>query len=246
MKRWINRRELLGRSTAAGLGALLARPAEAAEPLKACLVSGSKEYRSAESLAWLHEHLERSHPVRCSRVFGEDRGTGLPGLEALAGADVMVLFARRVTLPPDQLRAVQEFCRSGRGIVGIRTASHAFQNWPEYDREVQGGNYKGHFSDGPACKVSLAEGAGEHPVLAGVRPFSSPSKLYRNTGLAGDVTLLLNGDIPDHHEPVAWTRSYGKTRVFYTSLGGPEDFQNETFRRLVLNALFWAGRRSEK
>jgi hypothetical protein len=34
--------------------------------------------------------------------------------------------------------------------------------------------------------------------------------------------------------------------VFYTALGHPQDFQEESFRRLVVNALFWtAGREPE-
>jgi type 1 glutamine amidotransferase len=43
-------------------------------------------------------------------------------------------------------------------------------------------------------------------------------------------------------EPLAWTHAYGPrgARVFYTSLGGPEDFQNPAFRRLLLNGMLWA------
>ncbi len=35
----------------------------------------------------------------------------------------------------------------------------------------------------------------------------------------------------------------GGGRVFYTSLGGVDDFQNETFQTLIVNALFWAAGR---
>ena len=42
-------------------------------------------------------------------------------------------------------------------------------------------------------------------------------------------------------QPVAWTRSYGpnKARVFYTSLGAPEDMRIADARRLLLNAVKW-------
>ena len=49
--------------------------------------------------------------------------------------------------------------------------------------------------------------------------------------------------IPDAPtEPVAWSRLSGlrQSRVFYTSLGGPEDFQNAAFQRLLLNGILWA------
>jgi len=32
----------------------------------------------------------------------------------------------------------------------------------------------------------------------------------------------------------------GSSRVFYTSLGHPGDFDNTAFRRLLRNAVFWA------
>jgi type 1 glutamine amidotransferase len=51
---------------------------------------------------------------------------------------------------------------------------------------------------------------------------------------------LLTGSIPGKDpEPVAWTNMYGKSRVFYTSLGHPDDFKNEHFRKLLINAAFW-------
>jgi hypothetical protein len=45
--------------------------------------------------------------------------------------------------------------------------------------------------------------------------------------------------------PVAWTRSYssdsGKQgRAFTTTMGSSQDLQNEAFRRLLVNASFWA------
>ncbi len=43
------------------------------------------------------------------------------------------------------------------------------------------------------------------------------------------------------HEPVTWTNTHiGGGRVFYTSLGHPDDFQVPAFRRLLLNGVYWA------
>jgi len=51
----------------------------------------------------------------------------------------------------------------------------------------------------------------------------------------------LIGTIPDKEpEPVAWTNRYKNSRIFYTSLGHPDDFQNPHFRRMLINAVFWA------
>jgi type 1 glutamine amidotransferase len=50
----------------------------------------------------------------------------------------------------------------------------------------------------------------------------------------------LTGTIPNADpEPIAWTNRYGKSRIFYTSLGHEDDFKNENFVRLLANAVEW-------
>lgn len=213
-------------------------------PLKVCLVSGSAEYNSDESLAAFQKHLEANYNAVCSRAFAKDKGDDLPGVEALDTCDVMVLFTRRLTLPPEQMGRVKKYVDAGRPIVGMRTASHAFQNWqPEvkaFDHEVLGGSYEGHYGKDELAQVRFAEKGRAHPVLAGVKPFTTMGKLYKNANLAPDVTVLLTGATKDFSEPVAWVRAHKGGRIFYTSLGVPEDFKNENFRRLLVNAVFWA------
>ena len=50
----------------------------------------------------------------------------------------------------------------------------------------------------------------------------------------------MTGKWQEHVEPVAWTRQYGQSRVFFTSLGHPGDFQSPAFCTLLINALHWA------
>src|SRR3954451_25335329 len=130
-------------------------------PLKVCLVSGSLEYDSDKSLAILQKHLETGFPVACSRAFRKT-DNDLPGLEGLDTCDVMVLFTRRLTISGAQLERVKKYCLAGKPVVGIRTASHAFQKWLELDKEVLGGNYKGHYPAGPAAMIEVKIDA--HPI----------------------------------------------------------------------------------
>jgi type 1 glutamine amidotransferase len=125
----------------------------------------------------------------------------------------------------------------------LRTASHAFQKWLELDHLVLGGDYQGHYGSGQMTKISIARGAAEHPILKDVEPFETPSKLYKNPKIADDTSLLLTGTIPEHTEPVAWTRKNRGGRVFYTSLGGPDDFQMTVFQTMLVNAIFWTAER---
>jgi len=224
-------------------GAVLA--ADSAGPLKVCLVSGSLEYKSNESLAAFQQYLETHYRAKCSRAFIE--GTNeehLPALENLADCDVMLLFTRRLKLSGEQLERLKSYCQSGKPIVGVRTASHAIQTWLDFDKEVLGGNYHSHYGSGPETEIKIVESAKNHPVLAGVTPFRSAGSLYKNEGHAGDIEILMTGTIPEHTEPIAWTRAYKGGRIFYTALGHPQDFTEESFRRMLVNALFWTTGRS--
>jgi len=78
--------------------------------------------------------------------------------------------------------------------------------------------------------------------MAGVKlPLISNGSLYEVRPLGDSTTRLLVGTIPDQEpEPVAWTNQYKKSRIFYTSLGHPDDFKKAPFRRMLINAVFWA------
>jgi len=219
---------------------LVAGPASAGgkkdKMLKVCLVSGSLEYESDKSLAVLQTYLEKNYPIQCSRAFRKT-DSDIPGLDNLDTCDVMVLFTRRLKLEGADLDRFKKYCLAGKPIVGIRTASHAMQTWLDLDKEVLGGNYQGHFGEKITCDIKVD--AKDHPILKGVKLTQSQGSLYKNTGLAKDVDILLTGSIPEHAEPIAWTRLFKGGRVFYTSLGHQKDFEDENFLRLLANAIVW-------
>lgn len=241
----LNRRAFIA-ATAGGIGLGLpgrrATGADAKPPLKVLLVSGSLEYKSDESLTAYEDYLKRQHGMRCSRAFRRT-DEDLPGLEQLADCDVMLLFTRRLKIAGEQLERVKRYCEAGRPVVGVRTASHAFQNYLALDKQVFGGDYGNHYPEGPKTKIGIANGAADHPILAGFETYESLGSLYRNRSIASDTTLLLTGAIPDHQEPIAWTRIHNGGRVFYTSLGHPSDFTVEGFRQMLARALLWSTNR---
>ena len=220
-------------------------------------ISAESEYGAAESLPGFAHELETKYGLCCeilqgsTAAKGEDRNY-VPGMQALTGADLAVLFARRRALPAADMKYFRDYIESGRPLIGLRTASHAFDTrgsapegyaeWRDLDPTVLGGSYHGHHGNGPTCTVTLADGAKRHPILAGVKlPFTSNGSLYEVRPLGKSTRQLLIGAIPGKEpEPVAWTNKYGKSRVFYTSLGHPDDFKNEHFRTFLINAVFWA------
>ncbi|MEO2088319.1 MAG: ThuA domain-containing protein, partial [Gemmataceae bacterium] len=146
--------------------------------LRVALVSGSLEYKSDETLPLLQKLLEEKYPVECVRMFRKT-DEDIPGLDKLAGCDVAIFFTRRLTIDGEQLKAVKAYCESGKPVIGIRTASHGFQNWLEMDKEVFGGNYKNHYGAGPKCETKITDAGKDHPILKGVKPFTSEGSLYK-------------------------------------------------------------------
>ena len=207
--------------------------------LKVLLISGSLEYKSDDSLAAFQKYLEANYPVECVRAFRK-ADDDVPGLDALGTCDVAVFFTRRLTIKGEPLEQIKKYAASGKPIVGIRTASHGFQNWLEMDKEVFGGSYGNHYKEGPKTEIKIV---GEHPILKDFKSFASTGSLYKNPMNAKDVTVLLTGTIPDHTEPIAWVRERNGSRVFYTSLGHPDDFKEESFKKMLANGIMWSAKR---
>ncbi|MEQ8764968.1 MAG: ThuA domain-containing protein [Planctomycetota bacterium] len=213
---------------------------------KIALVIAEDEYDAKLTLpAFAARELEQRFGFDCFVIQSESK-TDLSGLERLADADLMILFARRRTLPKEQLVHIRRYVESGKPIIGLRTASHAFENWPTFDPDVLGGRYHGHHGNKSgelATRVRVHSAATSHPIVrhwpSGEREVTS--WLYKTSPLVTAATPLLMGRVADRepHEPVAWIREDGR-RVFYTSLGHPADFEDPAFRELLADAVLWA------
>jgi nicotinamidase-related amidase/type 1 glutamine amidotransferase len=180
-------------------------------------------------------------------------GNEFTNASAIASADLLVISVRRRTPLKPVLDAVRQHWASGKPIIGLRTASHAFAArppdaehaaWDTFDRDVLGVSYQGHYASAVSPWIERVGPSAAHPLMTGVpERFPSKHSLYRSRDLAPVLQVLLSGvaviDGRQATEPVAWAREDGNRRVFYTSLGGAEDFREPGFRRLLLNAVHW-------
>lgn len=247
-------------------------------------VTGDEEYRSEESMPQLAKILAKHHGFKCTVLFAIDRQDGtinpqqvdnIPGLEALETADLMVIFTRFRDLPDEQMKYIVDYINSGRPIVGLRTATHAFNftkhtTYARYSfrneefkggfgRQVLGETWIAHYGQHQreSTRGLTAKGMENHPILRGVEDIWGPSDVYAITTLSGDSKPLVMGQVlvgmnPGDKPkpgaalvPIAWTKTYtgekGKTcRVFATTMGHGGDLLNEGFRRLLVNACYWA------
>ena len=219
------------------------------------IVVAESEYKTKETLPeFALKELGKEFRVSFVHANEKDRND-LPGIEILKEADLALFSVRRRTPPARQLDVIRKFVADGKPLVAIRTSSHAFalrksrppaghEQWKEFDNEILGGNYNNHYGNKLAAQVRIAAGAEDHPILTGVPSgdWSVRSSLYKASPLGKRTTLLMTGRVEGQSpEPVAWTNARGDGgRVFYTSLGHPEDFKIEAFRRLLKNGISWA------
>jgi nicotinamidase-related amidase/type 1 glutamine amidotransferase len=208
-------------------------------------------YHADKTLPVFAQMLRDRYQCYCTVLHGE--GTAdIPNTDELQKADCMVLYVRRLALPQRQLDAIRKYLAGGGALVAMRTASHAFDvrgnapdgcdEWPEFDAEVLGGNYHGHGPNPAGSDVAIVPEVADHPTLTGVEPASwhSTGSLYYTSPIASDATLLMTGSLDDRTEPLTWFRTRKGGRMFYTGLGHPEDFHDPQFRRLLVNAIYWA------
>jgi len=220
---------------------------------RAVFLIGEDEYKTEVTLpAFAAKELEPMG-VRCTFAIADPKSPhDFPGTEALNDADLLVLSVRRRAPTTEQMAIIRKYIESGKPLVGIRTACHAFDTrgkapaghaeWKSFDPDVLGGHYTGHHANGVDPEITAAPSDKTHVIVRDVvTPFVSKGSLYKTSPLAAGTQTLLMGTIPGQpSEPVAWINGSSRSRVFYTSLGHPGDFENSSFRRLLKNAVFWA------
>ncbi|HEY3441542.1 MAG TPA: ThuA domain-containing protein [Paludibaculum sp.] len=191
----------------------LAAPLTAASPGKGkhiVLVSGDEEYRSEEALPQLAKILTTHHGFRCTVLYAIDKKDGtinpnqadnLPGLEALAQADLLMMCLRFRDLPDEQMKYIADWVEAGKPIVAWRTSTHAFNfktsptykrwnyNSKEWDggfgRQILGETWIGHHGKHAveSTRGVVAPGQEKHPILQGIGQGTSgiwgPTDVYK-------------------------------------------------------------------
>jgi hypothetical protein len=166
-------------------------------------------------------------------------------------AAVMFYTTGELPMSAAQKGALLDFVRSGRGFIGVHSATDTFYEWADYGALI-GGYFDGHpWHQSVRMNVSEPSDA----LVAFLEPsFEIKDEIYqiRDFDEQGSRVLLrLDGKSVDlsregvHQRsygwPLAWTRSYGQGRVFYTALGHEEAVWRDTrYQRLLLNAIRWS------
>lgn len=172
--------------------------------------------------------------------------------EGLKPFDVVVFYTTgELPISDEQKKAFMDFIKSGKGFVGIHSATDTFYKWAEYG-EMIGGYFDQHpWHQEVGVKVEDSKNpATKHLGSA----FKITDEIYQHKNFSrANVQVLLSLDVTtvdlnaknvhrtDKDFALAWCRKWGKGRVFYTALGHrPEVWQDERFQNHLLGALRWA------
>lgn len=169
--------------------------------------------------------------------------------------DVVVLYDMPQNITDAQKARFMSLFDKGTGLVVLHHALVSYQNWPEYE-QIIGGRYQepdpnkgGKVTEAVGWKhdeeVPVVVVATNHPVTAGINDFTVHDEIYWGFRVGKDVTPLLSTTHPKSGKPLAWTRTQGKSRVFFMQLGhGKTAFENENYRKLLAQGIRWTANRS--
>lgn len=170
--------------------------------------------------------------------------------EDLLRYDVVVLYDMPQNITEAQKARFLSLFDQGTGLVVLHHALVSYQNWPEYE-QIIGGRYQ---EPDPNRSGRVTEAVGwqhdvdipvvivatNHPVTAGVKDFLIHDEIYWGFRVGADVTPLISTTHPKSGKPLAWTRTQGKSRVFFMQLGhGQTAFENENYRKLLKQGIRW-------
>ncbi len=188
------------------------------------LISGDEEYRSEESLPMLAKILATHYGFDCTVLFAINPKDGtidpnnqenIPGMAALADADLAVIALRFRHLPDKDMEYFADFLDAGKPLVALRTSTHAFRYPADSDsayaaysydnpkwlggfgKQVLGETWVNHHG---AHKQESTRGVIEaanqdHPILRGVKDVWGPTDVYGINGLPEGAAVLLRGEV---------------------------------------------------
>ena len=152
-------------------------------------------------------------------------------------------------------KSIMDFIESGKGFVGIHSATDTLYDWPEYGRMI-GGYFNGHpWGAGTDVQIDVEKGQEKHPLVAmfegqsmnfkeEIYQFKEPYNSKNQQMLLRlnvEKSAKVGGGRADGDYGVAWAKNIGKGRLFYCSIGhNHEMYWNPKILGHYLAGIQWA------
>lgn len=195
-----------------------------------------------------------SHEITKDTLRGSDGQPLLYG-KNLNDFDAIFFFGvREIDLTQAQRRDLLSFVHDdGKGFVVAHAGATAFFSWPEFGKML-GGRFDEHpwgIVNAPVLVEDHAFPGMEH--LPASFPHTDEYYQIKEFSLS-NVRVLLRLDVSNlqlqgnpliHHGgtdfPLAWAKTYGKGRVYYSALGhDPSNWDERAVQEMYYQALLWA------
>ena len=142
----------------------------------------------------------------------------------------------------------------GVGLVPLHHVICAYQEWPEFNRII-GARYfqkaemfegkehaKSTYKHDLDMPIRVVEPS--HPITRGLKDFTLRDEGYKSQWFDPQAKLLLSTSHADSDAPIAWCKTYAKSRVCTIQLGhGPEAYTDLNYRQLLAQAIRWTAER---
>ena len=155
---------------------------------------------------------------------------------------VVFLSTTQDVLNESQQTAFEQYIRSGRGFVGVHSATDTEYNWLWYGQLV-GAYFNGHPAIQPAI-IRVVDTT--HPATSGLPArWSRTDEWYNFRDIRPDLTVLAlldestySGGTNGATHPIAWYHEFDGGRAFYTAGGHTnESFSEPLFRQHLLGGI---------
>ncbi|MCR9236441.1 MAG: ThuA domain-containing protein [Alphaproteobacteria bacterium] len=162
--------------------------------------------------------------------------------------DLIIPAVTMSRIEKEELQNLLACIRAGSGIAGFHgLMCDSFRNEPDY-QFMTGGQWVAHPGDIIDYRVEITKS--EDPIVAGIGDFDYRSEQYYmhfDPSIEVLATTRFDGtyfeEIDNVVMPVVWKRTYGKGRVFYSSLGHVADeFKVSQMRSIFERGALWATR----
>jgi len=212
-----------------------------AAPKKLLVVTVTKGFRhssipTAEKV--LAELAQKSGAFTVDYVRTDEDMAQKMTAEALRNYDGVMFANTTGDLPLPDKQAFLDWIKSGKGFIATHSGSDTFHGFPPYI-EMLGGEFETHHAQ---AQVDCINQDPKHPACRHLGPtwhLKDEIYLIKSFDRSKVHGLLMLDKHPNDKTPgdfpIAWTKDYGKGRVFYTSLGHREDVWDpntpESFKR---------------
>ena len=223
--------------------------AETSQQVHILIVTGGHDFEEPEFFAMFNQMkgISFSHVA-----YGQDSTMKLSPEEA-KDFDAIVFYDMHQDKEP-QWKGITQMLGQGKGMVFLHHSLWSYDGtWPEYARilggrasskeqVVPGLSPTSTYKHGEQVRVHIADKSS--PITNGLDDFTIEDETYNHYWVDPQVQVLLTTDNATSEREIAWSHNYDRSRVVYIELGhGPSAYENENYRTLVRQAIFWVSKK---